>query len=109
MNGGPSQVDTFDPAAAHASDDANHCPASRVQFADTGNLLKSPWKFNQHGQSGLWVSELFPRVAEHDDLCMIHSVHGTNPAYGALLKLHTGSDNPVRPSIMLVGQRRAGN
>ena len=47
------------------------------------------------------VSELFPHVAECvDDLCFIHSLHGTNPAHGgALLKLHTGSDNFVRPSM----------
>ncbi len=103
MKGGPSQVDTFDPKPLLTRDDGKPLPFAkpRVQFADTGNLLKSPWKFNQHGQSGLWVSELFPHVAQHaDDLCMIHSVHGTNPAHGgALLKLHTGSDNFVRPSI----------
>src|SRR5205807_7961776 len=54
-----------------------------------------------HGESGMWVSELFPRLAERvDDLCMIHSMHGTNPAHGgAVLKLHTGSDNLIRPSI----------
>ncbi len=55
----------------------------------------------QYGQSGLPVSSLFPHVAEHvDDLCILRSVHGTNPAHGgALLKLHTGSDQFVRPSM----------
>src|SRR5438874_5516253 len=103
MKGGPSHVDTFDPKPLLTRDDGQPVPVAkpRVQFAATGNLLGSPWKFAQHGQSGLWVSELFPRLAEHvDDLCLIHSVHGTNPAHGgALLKLHTGSDNFVRPSI----------
>ena len=103
MKGGPSHVDTFDPKPMLDRDDGKPCPIEkpRVQFAATGNLLKSPWKFKQHGESGLPVSELFPNVAECvDDLCMLHSVHGTNPAHGgALLKLHTGSDNFVRPSI----------
>jgi hypothetical protein len=103
MKGGPSHVDTFDPKPMLDRDDGKPCPIEkpRVQFAATGNLLKSPWKFKQHGESGLPVSELFPNVAECvDDLCMLHSVHGTNPAHGgALLKLHTGSDSFVRPSI----------
>ncbi|MEX2174738.1 MAG: DUF1501 domain-containing protein [Pirellulaceae bacterium] len=103
MKGGPSHVDTFDPKPLLDRDDGKPCPIEkpRVQFAPTGNLLKSPWKFKQHGESGLWVSELFPHVANcADDLCLLHSVHGTNPAHGgALLKLHTGSDNFVRPSI----------
>src|SRR5438046_2868895 len=79
MKGGPSHVDTFDPKPLLARDDGQPLPFAkpRVQFAATGNLLASPWRFNQHGQSGLWVSELFPRLAEHvDNLCMIHSVHG---------------------------------
>jgi len=103
MKGGPSHVDTFDPKPLLTRDDGKPLPFAkpRVQFAPTGNLLASPWKFSQHGESGLPVSELFPNVARHvDDLCMIHSVHGTNPAHGgALLKLHTGSDNFIRPSI----------
>jgi hypothetical protein len=73
----------------------------RVTFAKQGNLLKSPWRFHRYGESGLPVSELFPEVARHiDDLCILRSVHGTNPAHGgALLKLHTGSDQFVRPSL----------
>lgn len=103
MKGGPSQVDTFDPKPLLDRDDGQPLPFEkpRLQFAPTGNLLKSPWKFRNYGESGLPVSELFPHVAQHvDDLCMIHSLHGTNPAHGgALMKLHTGSDNFVRPSI----------
>ncbi len=103
MGGGPSQVDTFDPKPLLTRDDGKPLPFAkpRVQFNSTSNLLKSPWKFRQYGASGLWVSELFPRLAERvDDLCMVHSVHGTNPAHGgAMMKLHTGSDNFVRPSI----------
>ncbi len=103
MSGGPSQVDTFDPKPLLARDDGKPLPFAkpRVQFNSTGNLLKSPWQFRQHGESGIWVSDLFPKLAERvDDLCMVHSVYGTNPAHGgAVMKLHTGSDNFVRPSI----------
>jgi len=67
----------------------------------TGNLLKSPFKFSQHGQSGAWVSDIFPEVAGCvDDLCIINSMHGSNSRHGgALLELHTGSDTFVRPSM----------
>jgi hypothetical protein len=103
MKGGPSHVDTFDPKPLLDRDDGKPYPGEkpRVQFAKTGNLLRSPWKFGRHGRSGIPVSELFPHVARHvDDLCLIHSLHGTNPAHGgAVLKLHTGSDNFVRPSM----------
>jgi hypothetical protein len=103
MKGGPSHVDTFDPKPLLTRDDGKPLPFAkpRVQFAATTNLLKSPWEFKQYGESGLWVSELFPHVARRvDDLCMVHSVHGTNPAHGgAVLKLHTGSDNFIRPSM----------
>src|SRR5437773_1962886 len=85
MSGGPSQVDTFDPKPLLTRDDGKPFPFAkpRVQFNSTSNLLKSPWKFQQYGQSGLWVSELFPHLAKRvDDLCMVHSVYGTNPAHG---------------------------
>jgi len=103
LKGGPSQVDTFDYKPQLQKDDGKPLPFAkpRVQFAPTNNLLGSPWKFAQHGQSGSWVSELFPEVAKHvDKLCFLHSLHGTNAAHGgALLKLHTGSDSQVRPSL----------
>ena len=103
MKGGPSHVDTFDPKPLLTRDDGKPLPFDkpRVQFAPTGNLLKSPWKFRQYGESGMPVSELFPHVAECvDDLCVINSLWGTNAAHGgALLKLHTGSDTFVRPSM----------
>ena len=103
MVGGVSQVDTFDPKPLLDRDDGKPLPFAkpRVQFNATTNLLKSPWRFRQYGESGLPVSELFPHVAQHvDDLCMVHSCHGTNPAHGgAMMKLHTGSDNFIRPSI----------
>jgi hypothetical protein len=103
MKGGPSHIDTFDPKPQLQRDHGKPLPFDlpRVTFAKQGNLLKSPWRFHRYGESGLPVSELFPNVARHvDDLCVLRSVHGTNPAHGgALLKLHTGSDQFVRPSM----------
>lgn len=103
MKGGPSHVDTFDPKPLLDRDHGKPLPFDlpRVVFAKQGNLLKSPWKFQNHGQCGLPVSELFPNVAKQiDELCILRSVHGTNPAHGgATLKLHTGSDQFVRPSL----------
>lgn len=103
MKGGPSHVDTFDYKPQLQKDDGKPLPFEkpRVQFAATGNLLGSPWKFKPYGESGIQVSELFPHVGELvDDICFLNSLHGTNAAHGgALLKLHTGSDNFVRPSM----------
>ena len=103
MKGGPSHVDTFDPKPLLDRDHGKKPPFDlpRVTFAQQGNLLRSPWTFQQYGQSGLPVSSLFPNVAQcADDLCVLRSVHGTNPSHGgALLKLHTGSDNFIRPSM----------
>ena len=103
MHGGPSQVDTFDYKPNLAADDGKPLPfpKPRVVSSATGNLLKSPFAFKQHGQSGAWVSELFPNIATRvDDLCFIKSMHGSNSRHGgALLELHTGSDTFVRPSM----------
>lgn len=103
MHGGPSHVDTFDYKPQLKQDDGKPLPFDkpRVQFSQTGNLLKSPWEFKQYGQSGAWVSDLFPEVATCvDDITFIKSMHGSNEAHGgALLKMHTGSDTFVRPSM----------
>lgn len=103
MKGGPSGIDTFDYKPQLQADDGKELPFEkpRVQFAPTGKLLASPWKFQPYGESGIPVSELFPHVAQRvDDLCILNSVYGTNAAHGgALLKLHTGSDTFVRPSM----------
>ncbi len=103
MHGGPSQVDTFDPKPLLTRDHGKPLPFAkpRVQFAATGNLLKSPWEFKKYGQSGIEVSDLFPSVGGCiDDICVIRSMYGSNPAHGgALLAMHTGSDTQVRPSM----------
>jgi hypothetical protein len=103
MHGGPSQVDTFDYKPLLERDHGKPLPFAkpRVVSSETGNLLRSPWKFRQHGESGTWVSELFPHLAGSvDDLCVIRSMHGSNSRHGgALLELHTGSDTFIRPSM----------
>ena len=103
MHGGPSQIDTFDYKPQLAKDDNKPVPFDkpRVVSAPTGNLLKSPFKFKQHGESGMWVSEIFPHIAKHvDELTFVKSVHGSNSRHGAaLLELHTGSDTFIRPSM----------
>ncbi len=103
MHGGPSQVDTFDYKPLLARDHGKPLPFARpkVVSSETLNLLKSPWEFRQFGQSGMWVSELFPEISRLvDDMCFIKSMHGSNSRHGgALLELHTGSDTFVRPSM----------
>ncbi|QDT98657.1 DUF1501 domain-containing protein [Gimesia aquarii] len=103
MHGGPSHMDTFDYKPQLQKDSGKPLPFDkpRVFSATTGNLLGSPWKFKQHGESGAWVSEVFPHVAGCvDDLCIINSMYGSNSRHGgALLELHTGSDTFVRPSM----------
>jgi hypothetical protein len=103
MHGGPSQVDTFDYKPLLKRDHGKPLPFVRpkVVSSETFSLLQSPWTFKQYGESGAWVSGLFPEVAKCvDDLCFIKSMHGSNSRHGgALLELHTGSDTFVRPSM----------
>ncbi|HYI92953.1 MAG TPA: DUF1501 domain-containing protein [Bryobacteraceae bacterium] len=103
MHGGPSQMDTFDYKPLLKRDHGKPLPFARpkVVSSETFNLLQSPWAFRQYGQSGAWVSDLFPEVAKCvDDLCIIKSMHGSNSRHGgALLELHTGSDTFIRPSM----------
>ncbi len=103
MHGGPSQVDTFDYKPLLKRDHGKPLPFARpkVVSSETFNLLQSPWSFKQYGQSGAWVSSLFPEIAKCvDDLCIIKSMYGSNSRHGgALLELHTGSDTFVRPSM----------
>ncbi|MFN9432029.1 MAG: DUF1501 domain-containing protein [Acidobacteriota bacterium] len=103
MHGGPSQVDTFDYKPLLKRDHGKPLPFARpkVVSGETFNLLQSPWAFKQYGQSGAWVSDLFPELAKCvDDICFVKSMHGSNSRHGgALLELHTGSDTFIRPSM----------
>ena len=103
MHGGPSHVDLFDfkPALTRHEGQALPFPERAVQFAERGHVMPSPWSFRQVGQSGHWMSSLWkhlPSVA--DEICMLHSLCETNVAHGgACMKLHTGSESLLRPSM----------
>ena len=104
MDGGPSQVDTFDykPALAkyHGKNPRDIFTVEPTQFANVGNVLQSPWKFRERGQSGLWVSDLLPKIAEHaDSLAVVKSMTSKFPEHtSANYFLHTGSGVQGRPS-----------
>lgn len=103
MWGGPSHMDTFDPKPTLAARAGQSLDATSVgrDGGSLGTLLGSPFRFRQYGESGVWISELFPRLAEHADrLCVVRSMHTEGLAHGeALLRLHTGQANLVRPSV----------
>ena len=105
MDGGPSQVDTFDPKpmlTKHNSEDPKKFfKVTPTQFNNNGTILASPWKFNQHGESGLPVSELFPHVATMaDELAVVRSMVSEFPEHtSANYFLHSGSGLQGRPSM----------
>lgn len=106
MQGGPSHVDTFDFKPELIKRDGQDIDFTGVRFGTFGSkskrkLLKPLWSFQQHGQCGQYVSELFPHMANHvDKMCMIHSMHTEGVAHGpSTLFMHTGATNLVRPSI----------
>ncbi|HEU5118743.1 MAG TPA: DUF1501 domain-containing protein, partial [Isosphaeraceae bacterium] len=102
MDGGPSQVDTFDPKPRLDREHGKPIQAKvqPTQFNDVGNVLASPWKFRQHGQSGIPVSDLFPHVAACvDDLAIVRSmVSNFSEHTAANYFVHTGSGLQGRPS-----------
>ena len=102
MNGGPSQVDTFDPKPDLEKYHGQRPPgAERKTERRTGGLFKSPFKFKQSGESGIPVSEIFPEVAKCiDDICVIRSMHTDVPNHEpSLLMMNSGNTQPVRPSM----------
>jgi hypothetical protein len=104
MHGGISHVDSFDPKPKLTEMNGQPLPIAKpkFEFAPTGNLLGSPWKFQKHGQSGLEVSELFPQIGSlADDLCVIRSMNGGDQvSHGpALLNINTGSGVFARPCL----------
>jgi hypothetical protein len=93
MNGGPSHVDTFDPK-----------PELKTQEGKPGKggkYMPSPFKFSQHGKSGIPMSEIFPHLGTvADELCVIRSMHTTTPNHEpGLLMMNSGAQQPIRPSI----------
>lgn len=105
MDGGPSQVDTFDPKPAlskyNGQDPHRVFKVEPTQFNNIGKVLKSPWAFKRYGESGLPVSALFPTIGEHcaDDLCVVRSMVAPFSEHtNANFFLHTGTGLQGRPA-----------
>lgn len=105
MEGGPSHVDTFDYKPALAKYTGKKPPYQQPKAGSTGNkdsvMQQSPFKFSQHGESGLWISEIFPELAKHaDDLCLINGMHHETGIHtpGCVI-MHTGDFRLSRPSM----------
>lgn len=103
MDGGPSQVDTWDPKPQLSKLDGQPFPLSidATQFDQNGRCLGSPFAFSKHGESGLEISELFPNLSKHADrLCVIRSMKSEFAEHSqACMFLHTGFAAQGRPSM----------
>lgn len=138
QNGAPSQLETFDYKPLLNEMHGKELPASirmgqRLTGMTSGQssfpLVGSAFKFNQHGQSGAWVSEMFPNMAKIvDDICIIRTMHteainhdpaltffqtgaqqGNRPSMGAWLSYGLGSDNQNLPAFSVLLSRGRGN
>lgn len=106
QGGGPSHLDTFDYKPELIKRHETEITFTGVRSTTFGKvsqrkLMKPLWDFQQHGESGHHVSELFPEMAKHvDKMCFIHSMHTEGVAHGpSTLFLHTGATNLIRPSV----------
>jgi len=102
LNGGPSQVDTFDPKPMLNKYHGKPAPSGNLRTErKTGALLGSPFEFRRYGQSGLEISEIFDNLARHaDDLCVIRSMHTERPNHEpSLFMLNCGHVLPGHPSM----------
>ena len=129
MTGAPSQVDTWDYKPELQKRDGQELAGADPKtgfFSTSGKCLKSPFEWKQHGQSGSWVSDLFPHLSKHvDKMCFLHSMYlrqnnhapasielmcGTNrpglPALGAWLTYGLGSMNQDLPSYVVMHDTR---
>lgn len=129
MTGGPSQVDTWDYKPELQKRDGQDLAGADPKtgfFTTSGKCLKSPFEWKQHGESGSWVSDLFPHLSKHvDKMCFLHSMHlrqnnhapasiefmcGTNrpglPALGAWMTYGLGSQNQSLPSYVVLHDTR---
>ncbi len=98
MNGAPSHVDTFDPKPALKKYEGKN--PGKAKNKTTG-FMPSPFKFAAHGSNGVVMSELFPHLSKlADDLCVLRSMHTDTPNHEpGLLLMHSGNQQPVRPSL----------
>jgi hypothetical protein len=102
LNGGPSQVDTFDPKPLLQKYSGQPMPTGNLKTErKTGSLLGSPFKFNRYGKSGIEVSEIFPKLgACIDDCCVIRSMYTDIPNHEpSLFMMNCGTRVPGRPSL----------
>jgi hypothetical protein len=102
MNGGISQVDSFDPKPILEKYDGQPIPGDTLEHErKTGNLMRSPFSFKKYGQSGIEMSEIFPNLGEcADDMCMVRSMHTDIPNHEpSLLMMNVGHIQPGRPSM----------
>ncbi len=101
MNGGPSQVDTFDPKPQLDKLHGQPLPASLRTERKTGAAMRSPFTFAKYGQSGIEVSELFAKTAAHvDDMCIIRSMVAEVPNHEpSLMLMNCGDGRLPRPSF----------
>ena len=102
LNGGPSQVDTFDPKPLLARYAGQTLPSGNLTTErPTGNALPSPFRFRKHGQSGIEVSEIFEKTAGHiDDICLIRSLYANTPNHEQSMRLmNCGDERLSRPSM----------
>ena len=101
-NGGASHLDTFDPKPELTRNAGKKLPYDNLRTErKTGACFPSPYKFTQHGESGITVSELFPHTARHvDDMCIIRSMHADVPNHEpSLLLMNCGESTLPRPSM----------
>lgn len=105
MDGGVSQVDSFDPKPRldreNGEDPKSKFKVDNTQFNNVGKILKSPWKFKKYGDCGMDISELFPHIATcADDIALVRSMVSKFPEHtNANYFLHTGSGLQGRPSM----------
>ena len=105
MNGGPSQMDLFDPKPEldrhHGEDYFDKIAGEVENIGAAGTLLRSPFQFARHGQSGIWLSDAMPHLARQvDHLAVIRSMYTTNLTHEpALYLIHSGKMGPGRPAL----------
>ena len=103
LNGGPSQVDTFDPKPLLGRSEGRTLPAGNLTTErPTGAALPSPFRFRRYGRSGLAISELFDRTAaaHADSLCLVRSMHANTPNHEQSMRLmNCGDERLSRPSM----------
>ncbi len=105
MNGGPSQMDLFDPKEEltrhHGKSYFNKIAGEVESPGSAGALMRSPFQFKRHGKSGAWVSEIMPHVAKHmDEIALIRSMHSTILTHEpAIYKIQSGRMLPGYPSL----------